>query len=219
MIPNKDHLVQLYRKRARNYDITANLYYLAAFREKAYRRKAVEALQLHGGMTVIEIGCGTGLNFSLLQQKIGSDGNLIGIDLTDKMLAQARKRIQREGWANIELVNIDALDYRFPKGVDGIISTFALTLIPEYEDVIRNGAEALSPGGRFVILDLKKPDRWPLWMIRLGVWTARPFGVSLEMADRHPWEAIERYLTNTTFTDLYGGFAYISVGEAPSEDT
>lgn len=216
MILSKEELVRLYRKRAKSYDITANLYCLAGFREQAYRRKAVDALRLHRGRTVVEIGCGTGLNFSLLQQKIGSHGRIIGIDLTDKMLDEARKRVQQEGWSNVELVQTDALHYRFPEGVDGILSSFAITLIPEYEDVIRKGAKALSPGGRFVILDLKKPDGWPMWITRLGAWTASPFGVSIEMADRHPWEAMDRCLVNTSLTGLYGGFAYISVGEAPS---
>jgi hypothetical protein len=32
--------------------------------------------------------------------------------------------------------------------------------------------------------------------------------------DRHPWESIKKYMTEVSFTELYGGFAYISVGEA-----
>jgi len=40
-----------------------------------------------------------------------------------------------------------------------------------------------------------------------------PFGVRLEMADRHPWESIERYLPHFRMTEYYGGFIYIAVGE------
>ena len=87
----------VYRARARHYDLTANLYYLAGFREQRFRKMAVEALGLKPGDRVVEIGCGTGLNFPLLQQKVGRAGRIIGVDLTDAMLAQARKRAATNG--------------------------------------------------------------------------------------------------------------------------
>ena len=82
MIQSKAQLIELYRKRASWYDFTANLYYLIGFREHAYRMRAVRALQLQPGDTVVEIACGTGLNFELLEEA-GSGGNLS----TDAMIA------------------------------------------------------------------------------------------------------------------------------------
>ncbi|MGE5145849.1 MAG: class I SAM-dependent methyltransferase, partial [Candidatus Eiseniibacteriota bacterium] len=76
----------VYRRRARNYDITANLYYLVGFREQHYRRLAADALGLSKGATVVDLGCGTGLNFGPLEEKIGETGRLVGVDLTDAML-------------------------------------------------------------------------------------------------------------------------------------
>ena len=60
----KDELCTLYRRRAAWYDITANLYYFLGFREFAYRYQAASALRLQPRETVVEIGCGTGLNFA-----------------------------------------------------------------------------------------------------------------------------------------------------------
>jgi ubiquinone/menaquinone biosynthesis C-methylase UbiE len=203
----------VYRARARNYDVTANLYYLLGFREQFFRRMAVEALQLKPGDTVVEIGCGTGLNFRLLQEKIGLSGRIIGVDLTDAMLAQARKRVAANGWTNVELVESAAGAYRFPPNLDGILSTFALSLDADYDQAIANGARALKPGSRWVVLDLKFPSNWirhlTPWLIRL----VRPFAVSEAMASRHPWESIGRYLTNTSMKDLFFGIAYLAVGE------
>lgn len=207
-------LIQLYRSRAKHYDVTANLYYFIGFREYDYRKMAVNALNLEPGQTVVEVGCGTGLNFSLLQHEVGSTGKIIGIDLTDAMLEQAHQRARQEGWLNVELVEIDAVAYRFPQKVNGILSTFAMTLIPGYDRTIKQGAEALASGGRFAILDLKRPDNVPNWLFRLGVFITKPFGVSAEIAERRPWEAIEKCLDHTSFTELFGGFAYIAVGEA-----
>jgi len=213
MALNKNQIIQLYRKRAINYDWSANLYYLIGFREFKYRKLAIQQLQLHPGDTVVEIGCGTGLNFPLLAGAVGSEGRVIGVDLTDKMLAMARARVTKNNLTNVELVHMDATEYSFPDRVNGIISTFAITLIPGYEEIVRRGAEALAPQGRMVIADLRKPDRWPMWVVNFMVWITRPFGTSLDITRRKPWEAMQTYLANTSFTKLYGGFTYISAGE------
>jgi demethylmenaquinone methyltransferase/2-methoxy-6-polyprenyl-1,4-benzoquinol methylase len=212
MALNKQEIVEVYRKRAKRYNFTAQLYYLLGFREWAYRKKAVQALALKGGDTVVEIGCGTGLNFGLLENEIGREGKIVGVDLTDAMLAGAQERIRRNGWSNVELVQSDAATFQFPQRADGIISTFALTHVAEYETVIRAGSEALRPGGRFVILDFKLPTNWISRLAPLLVLTVRPFGVTIDLAERHPWEASKKYFADVTVHQLYGGIAYIAVG-------
>lgn len=207
------NIIQLYRKRARYYDFTANLYYLIGFREWAFRKRAVKALALKPGDTVVEIGCGTGLNFSLLQKSVGPGGKIIGVDLTDAMLAQAQQRVEENGWQNVELVQSDAAEFEFPKEVNGVISSFAITLVPAYEQVIRSAAQNIKTGGRIAILDIKKPGL-PLWLIKLGVLITKPFGVALDLTDRHPWEAVEKFFDPVLFDQYYFGFVYLSVGEA-----
>lgn len=212
MALTKDTIRELYRKRAGWYDLSANAYYLIGFREAKYRKMAVAELALESGDTVVEIGCGTGLNFKYLVQSTGKAGQLIGVDLTDAMLEIAKSRIERSGWKNVQLIQSDAAKYIFPAKTKGVISTFALTLMPEYEEIIERAANSLVNGGRFVILDFKKPDRWPLWVAKIGVAITKPFGVSLDLAERKPWEAMNRYFKKVTMTEIYGGFVYIAVG-------
>lgn len=208
-------LISLYRKRAKWYDCDTLLLYVAGFRHWAYRRRAIQALALHYGDTVVDLGCGTGLNFSLLQEQVGPRGRIIGVDLTDAMLDEATARIAAHRWSNIELVKSDAGVYVFPIAVDGILSTFALTLVPEFDEVIRKGAQALIPGKRFVVLDFKRPSGW--FMNKAAPLLAKlltgPFGGTIEMASRKPWESLERYLALIQFTTLYFGGAYFVVGE------
>ncbi|MEJ2182953.1 MAG: class I SAM-dependent methyltransferase [Nitrospirota bacterium] len=213
MALRKDEIADLYRKRAGAYDLSANLYYLIGFREMHYRRKAVSLLDLKGGDTVVDLGCGTGLNFGLLRKAVGPEGRVIGVDLTPEMLERAEKRIRRNGWGNVALVQGDASDYRFPEAVRGIVSSFAITLMPEYDRIIRRGAEALVRGGRFVVLDFKRPETWPEWLVRAFVFITSPFGVTLDLAERKPWESINRYLRPMAFKEVYFGSVYISVGE------
>lgn len=209
---SRTELVSLYRRRAARYDFTANLYYLVGFREWRYRQQAVAALALREGDTVVEIGCGTGLNFSLLQDEIGPTGRIIGVDMTDAMLDQGHARIERHGWNNVELIHCDAGQYEFPRNVNGILSTFALTLVPQYDDVICRGADALSKGGHWVVADLKMPDNLFRFFYPLLLPLFRPFGVTLDLANRHPWESIETYLHSTTMQEFFFGFTYIASG-------
>jgi ubiquinone/menaquinone biosynthesis C-methylase UbiE len=208
-------LISVYRKRAKWYDRDTLLLYLAGFRHWAYRKRAIQSLALQHGDTMVDLGCGTGLNFSLLQEQVGPRGRIIGVDLTDAMLDEARTRIAAHGWSNVELVKSDAAVYVFPAEADGILSTFALTLVPEFDDVIRSGALALLPGKRFVILDFKRPTGW--FMNRAAPLLARlltgPFGGTIEMASRKPWQSLEKHLALMQLTDLYLGGAYIAVGE------
>jgi demethylmenaquinone methyltransferase/2-methoxy-6-polyprenyl-1,4-benzoquinol methylase len=141
---------------------------------------------------VVELGCGTGLNFELLQKRIGSAGRLIGVDLTDAMLEEARRRVVDMGWRNVELVQGDALYYDFPADVNGVISTFALSLIPECDLVIQRAARALAPGGRLALLELQIPENWPGWLVDVAIAFIRPFALTEEWQERKPWQTIRR---------------------------
>ena len=213
MALDKKRIAGLYQKRARHYDFSANLYYLLGIREFAYRKIAVEALKLENGDTVVEIGCGTGLNFRLLRDCVGWEGKIIGVDLTAEMLSAAGRRVERNKWTNIELVQCDAGAYAFPEHVDGVISTFAITLVEEYDNIIKRGAAALSPGKRLVVLDFKMPDNWPMWLVKFFVILTRPFAVTLDLTVRHPWESIERYLDLNELKRFYFGGIYLAAGE------
>jgi demethylmenaquinone methyltransferase/2-methoxy-6-polyprenyl-1,4-benzoquinol methylase len=215
MLLSKQETRDLYRKRSKRYDLAMWIYRLAGFRVNKYRRDTVASLALKPGDVVIELGCGTGLNFPFLEHAVGESGKIIGVDLTDAMLDQAHDRVRAAGWQNVELVQSDLARYEFPAGVSGILSTFAITLVPEYDEIIQTGAQALKPGGRMAILDFKEPDDWPNWLVRLAAWLNKPYGVSLELADRHPWEAIRHHLDEVLFQEYYFGVLYLSVGLVP----
>lgn len=210
-----NQIAGLYRRRARHYDLTANSYYLLGFREYAYRRRAVAALAPRRGETVVELGCGTGLNLPLLRRAVGDEGRVIGVDLTAAMLEQAAARVDDAGWRNIELVQSDMTGYELPTGTDRVISTFALTLVDAYEKVIAGVARRMRPGGRLVVLDFKEPEWAPEWLIRVAVALTAPFGVTRELGARHPWEAMESAFSNVEMTEFYLGFAYVAHSTVP----
>lgn len=210
---SKEEIRSVYQKRAERYDFTVQLYRLLGFRMDFYREQAVAALQLNAGDTVVDVACGTGANFPLLQQRVGLNGKIIGVDFTDAMLAKARERVKQNQWSNVELVQSDAASYLFPDKINGVISTFAIIYIPEFDRVIRNGSNSLAARARFVVLDFKLPSGWISRLAPLCLFVTRPWGLSMEMASRHPWESVGKHLTNMRMTELYGGFVFLAAGE------
>jgi ubiquinone/menaquinone biosynthesis C-methylase UbiE len=209
----RERVIATYRRCAGRYDLTSRLYYLLGVRQRALRRTAVEALRLRPGDTVAEVGCGTGLNFPFIERAIGPGGRLIGVDLTDAMLARARRRVHAHRWRNVTVVQGDAARFRFPAGLDAILSTYALSLVPECAEVIARGCAALAPGGRWVVLDTVLPPAPPRWLARAMV---RPFAGTDEWIARRPWEAIQdamrANLADFSSTGLYPGCLFLAVG-------
>lgn len=216
----REHLIETYRKKAKHYDVTSRLYPAPGYPQRAQRLRAVQALGLRAGGTVIDLACGTGLNFQLLQQAVGPGGRVIGVDLTDAMLARAQGRVKANGWGNVSLVQADAAGFDFPAEVDAILSTYALTQVPECAEVIAHGAAALSAGGRWAVLDLKVPSGTPQWLAQLGTATVRPFAAIDQWLMRRPWEAIrtamQAELADFAWTELFFGTAFLAAGSSRS---
>ncbi len=212
----RDEMVRLYRRRAPRYDLTSHLYWLIGYPVDRYRREGVEALRLRQGDTAIELGCGTGHNLPLLRGAVGAGGRVVGVDLTDAMLAQARRRVERAGWANVELVQSDAAAFAWPPRVDGVLSTYASAAFPEIDEVFRRAASALGPGKRMVVVELKAPERWPGWMRRTMLALVRPFGATPDVLDCSPLESMRRHFGTVEVRERYLGTTYVAIGESGS---
>jgi demethylmenaquinone methyltransferase/2-methoxy-6-polyprenyl-1,4-benzoquinol methylase len=213
----QEHLIETYRKKAKHYDKTSRLYPAPGYPQRSQRRRTVHALRLRPGDTVVDIACGTGLNFALIQDLIGPEGRIVGVDLTDAMLAQAHDRVEKKGWSNVSLVQSDAAEFDFPTAVDAILSTYALTQVPDCAAVIAHGAAALPQGGRWVVLDLKVPAGLPRRLAQLGTAAVRPFASIDEWIARRPWEAIriamQDELADFSWTELLFGTAFLAAGQ------
>jgi demethylmenaquinone methyltransferase/2-methoxy-6-polyprenyl-1,4-benzoquinol methylase len=214
--PTRERLIETYRKKAKHYDLTTRLYPAPGYPQRAQRRRAVQALHLRPGDTVVDVACGTGLNFPLIEEAIGPDGRIVGVDLTDAMLARARARADASGWRNVSLVRADAADFDFPREVDAIVSTYALSQVPECADVVARGAAALTEGGRWVVLDLKLPANTPRWLLRTASAIVGPFASIDDWMTRSPWDAIraamQDELADVSFTELFFGTAFLAAG-------
>lgn len=216
----RGQVVAAYGWLAPRYDRAARWLDRLGFGYDRRRREAIDRLVLRPGDVVVELGCGTGVNFPLIEERIGPGGRIIGVDVTPAMLAEARARIEAAGWTNVELVESAAADFRFPEGgVDGVLSTFALTLEPEYDAVVARIAKALKPGRRFATADLKLASGWTLVFLPFLLLLVRPFAVSLRLAKRHVWESMRAHMAEMDMAEHFGGYLYVaSAGAAQRQD-
>ena len=216
MVELNTEIQSTFQKISRRYDWHMKAYNLVGLRIGDYRRHAVDLLNLKKGDRVVDLGCGTGLSFPHIIDRIDPEGHLTGVDMTAGMLACARERCDRAGWHNVDLVQSEIASYVFQKGIDAVLATGALGYVPECDRVIQSVAQALAPDGRLVILDAKQPDAWPLWLFQLVFKIKKPLGLGIEFFDNRPWESVERHFPQTTFEERYGGWVYFSTGSKSS---
>lgn len=207
----KEQVREIYSRTASYYDRAVRIFPLLGASVGRYRHHALAALRLQRGATVVELGCGTGLNFPLLEKAVGPEGRIIGVDLTGEMLDKARARVEHNDWANVDLVHADVAEYEITESADGVLSTFALTLSPAFDAVIERAGRALGPGGRMAVLDLKLPP-WPAPLVRLAARLNRPFAVTVDLGERHPWESMQAYLEDVSYQEYYMGSIYLCAG-------
>ena len=94
------------------------------------RAGCVRALDLDPGDTVVEFGCGPGVNVPALRAAVGPTGRVVGVDITGAMLDRARGLAGRRGWENVEFVRGDATDPPI-RSADAVLATFVTSLFPD----------------------------------------------------------------------------------------
>ncbi|ELZ46439.1 methyltransferase type 11 [Halorubrum californiense DSM 19288] len=121
------------RRIRRGYDAWARVYdwfARATASVGGVREACVRGLDLAPGDTVVEFGCGPGVNLPALRDAVGRNGRVVGVDVSPQMLDRAAGLVERRGWENVSLVEADA--ERPPvAAADGVLATFVTSLFAD----------------------------------------------------------------------------------------
>lgn len=204
------------------------------------REALATAVDLERGDVVLELGCGTGANFPVLRERVGSEGTVVGVDLSAGVLRRARDRADREGWENVHVVRGDATIPPFapaalprttsPAGEVDVVGTFVVGMFEESTGVVDDWCSLVGDGGRIGLLDLARSTE-PVGralnpLFRLFVRAGSPPGTKARrgspvrvlderVRDAHA-RVHDRCSTATTARGL-GGFARVTVGRVAGD--
>ncbi len=174
------------------------------------REQTVARLALAPGDTVIDVGCGTGLSFDLLQAAVGPQGRIIGVELSPDMLARARDKVAARGWQNVTLVEAAAEDADIPGQADAALFFFTHDVM-QSEAALRRVLSHLKEGGRVATAGGKRATRFWQWPANLALLVHWPF-VSTTEGTARPWAKLERLVPGLWVEERLFGAAYVAHG-------
>ena len=196
-----------YSEHARSYERDTGAF-------QPYREAIVEALPVRPGQVVLDVGCGTGLCYGMLREKVGSQGGVVGIEESPEMAEVAREHVAAEGWDNVTVVQSPAEDAEIPVAADAAVFC-AVHDILQSPDALRNVMSSLSPGAPVAA----GGGKWAApWMVGANLQVRmlhRPYVRSFGGFER-PWSHLEQLIEDVHVREVAFGCGYIVTGQAPA---
>jgi phosphatidylethanolamine/phosphatidyl-N-methylethanolamine N-methyltransferase len=112
--------------------------------------RVIEDVGIPPGAKVLEVGAGTGVSFPAYPRHC----EVTGIDLAPDMLARARRKIEKNGWNHFQVMEMDAMNLKFPDNTfDYVMAFHVVTVVPDPVRMVQEAKRVCRPGGKIVIVN------------------------------------------------------------------
>jgi len=175
------------------------------------RRKAISLLNLKNGSTVLDVGCGTGASFPYLEELIGEDGKIVGIEPSRSMINGARERINKEGWNNVILHESMIEDFQTGEKFDGAL-LFAMQDVFNSIEGIKKIHSLLHEGAHIVCVGPKIQVKGVLTLANPMLHLLfKRMAISQENKDK-PWRLVGEVFHTENIIEEKHGLIFIYIG-------
>lgn len=154
------------------------------------RRRPVAQLDLRLGDTVLDVACGTGENFPLIAERVGEKGSSSESISARTCSLEARARLRRAGWKNIELIEAAVEGADLPRGLDAALFSFTHDVVRS-PGAVENALASLAPGARVGAVGGKWAP-WPAAPANLLLWLLGRRAVTTFEGFRRPCTLLAR---------------------------
>lgn len=157
---------RLYDRWSRREWLLRRLYDLVFLgRQASLRAASADLLELSPGDTVLDVGCGAGINLHALRTRVGPRGRVFAVDYSGGMVRRARERVRAAGWENVAVARADAHRLPLPpETADAAYATMSVSAMERPEAVFAELRRVLRPGGRVGLLDARPFQERP-WTV------------------------------------------------------
>jgi ubiquinone/menaquinone biosynthesis C-methylase UbiE len=177
------------------------------------RTRTVALLGLQPGERVLDVACGTGLSFSLIQERIGAGGELVAVDLSPHMLGIARERVRKARWRNVTLIEAAAEQADIPGKFDAILFHYTHDVLRSPK-ALENVFARAKPCARVAIAGFKLASWWLAPVNLVALFRARRYLTTYEGV-ASPWNLVAEHLNELLITPTLFGTGYIACGITP----
>jgi len=179
------------------------------------RRRAVELLRLEQGDRVLDAGCGPGGSFPYLVRAVGPSGQVTGVELSPEIIQNARRRIEKNGWRNVNAVEGSAQDVRLSGVFDGLLMCAAPDVYASKE-ALDNMWPHLRDGARVVVFGAKISNKGIGRVLNpmLRLLLSRLSFPTTPKPDEEPWRLLSPRVDRIEIEEYLFGCMFLASGSA-----
>ncbi|MEP6923650.1 MAG: methyltransferase domain-containing protein [Pyrinomonadaceae bacterium] len=185
---------------------------------KPVRQKAAELLNLKPGNRVLDVGCGAGGSFPYLVRAVGFSGEVVGVEISPESTISARRRIAKNQWQNVQVIEAAAQDVNLTGTFDGLLM-FAASDVYASAEALENIFPHLKDNARVAAFGAKlSSNRFGRLLNPLLQMLCRLSFSTTPKPDYEPWRMLSKYVEGLDVKEYFFGLMFLASGSVVTKN-